>query len=44
MLKKIIKPTGFYKTKAKNIIETSKILVEKFGGKVPDNMEDLLKI
>jgi endonuclease-3 len=43
-VEKIIKPTGFYKTKAKNIIETSKILVEKFGGKVPDNMEDLLKL
>lgn len=43
-VEKIIKPTGFYKIKAKNIIETSKILVEKFGGKVPDNMEDLLKL
>jgi endonuclease-3 len=43
-VEKIIKPTGFYKIKAKNIIETAKILVEKFGGKVPDNMEDLLKL
>jgi len=43
-VEKIIKPTGFYKAKAKNIIETSKILVEKFAGKVPDNMEDLLKL
>lgn len=38
----IIKPTGFYHQKAKYIIETSKILVDRFKGKVPDNMNDLL--
>ena len=40
-LETIIHPCGFYKNKAKNIIATSRILVEKFGGKVPNNMEDL---
>lgn len=40
-LEKIIHPCGFYKTKAKNIIATSKILLEKFDGKVPNNMTDL---
>lgn len=40
-VEEIIKPSGFYHTKAKNIIETSKILVEKFNGKVPDSMDDL---
>lgn len=40
-LESIIHPCGFYKTKAKNIIATSKILLEKFDGKVPNNMTDL---
>ncbi len=40
----IIKPTGFYHQKAKYIIETSKILVERFNGKVPDDMNDLLSL
>lgn len=43
-VEKIIKPCGFYHTKAKNIIETSKILVEKFNGRVPDNMNDLITL
>ena len=40
-LENIIYPCGFYKTKAKNIIATSKILIEKYGGKVPESMKDL---
>ncbi|HOJ86943.1 MAG TPA: endonuclease III [Elusimicrobiales bacterium] len=43
-VEEIIKSSGFYKVKAKNIIETSRILAEKFGGKVPDTMEDLLTL
>ncbi|MEN3013526.1 MAG: endonuclease III [Endomicrobiia bacterium] len=39
-----IKSTGFYKMKAKNIINAAKMIKEKFNGKVPDNMEDLLKL
>ena len=35
---------GFYKNKATSIIETSKILLEKFNGEVPDNMEDLTSL
>lgn len=34
----------FAKNKTKNIIEACKILVEKFNGKVPDKMEDLLEL
>lgn len=37
----IIKPIGIYKNKAKNIIETSKILVNNFNGEVPSSREDL---
>lgn len=43
-VEKIIKSTGFYKQKTRYIIETSKIIVEKFNGKVPNTMEDLLKL
>ncbi len=39
-----IKSTGFYKMKAKNIINAAKIIKTKFAGKVPDNMEDLLTL
>jgi len=43
-LKSIIKPTGFFRNKAANIIACCKMIVEKFNGRVPDNMEDLLKL
>lgn len=32
---------GFYKNKAKNILETSKILIEQFNGEVPSDLEML---
>jgi len=41
---KEIHSTGFYKNKAKNITNAAKILVKDFGGKVPDEMEDLLRL
>ena len=40
-LKEYIKTIGLYNNKAKNIMLLSKELVEKFGGKVPENREDL---
>lgn len=40
----IIKPCGFYRTKGKNIIASSKKIISDFGGKVPDNMDDLLSL
>lgn len=40
-LKKYIKSIGLYRTKAKNIVKTCKILIEKFNSKVPDNREAL---
>lgn len=39
-----IKSAGFYRNKAKNIIETSKRIIEVYGGEVPDTMEDLLTL
>lgn len=43
-LEKDIYSTGFYKNKAKNIKNLSDILVETFGGEVPDSMEDLITL
>ena len=40
-LEELIRTTGFYKNKAKSIQECSKTLVEKHGGKVPKNLEEL---
>lgn len=43
-IEELIHSTGFYKNKAKNIKAMSISLVEKFGGVVPDNMEDLTSL
>ena len=40
----IIHPTGFFHTKARHIIETSRVLVRDFGGRVPGTMEELLTL
>jgi endonuclease-3 len=39
-----IYPAGFYRNKAKVIKEISRRLVEDFNGKVPDNIDQLLKL
>lgn len=36
-----IRSCGFYNTKAKDLVECAKILLEKHGGKVPATMEEL---
>ena len=41
---KDIKPTGFYHTKAKNIIACTKALVDRFGGEVPRSLEELTSL
>ncbi|MDH7603039.1 MAG: endonuclease III [Armatimonadota bacterium] len=43
-LEEIIKPTGFFHNKAKAIIESAQVIVEQYGGKVPDTVEELTKI
>lgn len=40
-LEKIVHPCGFYKNKAKNMKACSQMILDKFNGNVPDNMEDL---
>jgi len=39
-----IRPTGFFRQKTKALRGTMKILVEDYGGRVPDRMEDLLRL
>ncbi len=39
---KLIYPAGFYNTKAKNILEVSQILINKWAGKVPSEKEALM--
>ncbi|MCK4808535.1 MAG: endonuclease III [Candidatus Aenigmarchaeota archaeon] len=41
---KDIRSTGFYRNKAKNIINASKMILNDFKGKVPDTMENLIKL
>lgn len=43
-IQKLIYPVGFYRNKAKVLKEMSKTIIEKFNGKVPDNIDELLSI
>ena len=43
-LEQDIRPTGFYRNKAKNIRGAAKKIIEDFGGKVPATMDELLTI
>ena len=43
-IEKIISSIGMYKVKAKNVIGISKGLVERFGGTVPHNKEELINL
>ena len=39
-----IHSTGFFRAKAKDIVAAAKMMVEQYDGKVPDTMEELLKL
>nr|MBE6544523.1 endonuclease III [Oscillospiraceae bacterium] len=43
-IEEIIKPCGLYRMKADNIKAASEMLITDFGGSLPDNMDDLLKL
>lgn len=43
-LENIIRSAGFFRNKAKNIINSAKIVLEKYGGEVPSTMEKLLEL
>lgn len=40
---KTVYPVGFYNTKARNILDISRLLIEKYNSHVPDTIEELLK-
>ncbi len=44
MIRKAIRPSGFYKNKTKTIIKVSKQLLEKYNGKVPKSKQELLRL
>jgi endonuclease-3 len=43
-VEKIIKSIGFYHVKSKRIIEVAKIIDSKYGGNVPDNLDELIEL
>ena len=43
-LEEDIRPTGFFRNKAKSLKNCGAALVEQHGGKVPDNMEELVRL
>ena len=43
-LMEVVKPCGLYRVKATDIKKCANVLVEQYGGKVPDEMDELLKL
>lgn len=43
-IEELIRPTGFFRNKAKNIKNSSRILIEKYKGNVPDSLDELIKL
>ena len=43
-IEKLIYPVSFYRNKAVFVRETSRVLVDKFGGRVPDTLEELITL
>jgi endonuclease III len=43
-LEQDIRPTGFYRNKARNIKGAATMLLERFGGVLPKTMEDMIKL
>jgi endonuclease-3 len=43
-LEKDVRPTGFYRNKARNIKQTGRMLVEKFNSRVPRTMEKMMEL
>jgi endonuclease III len=43
-VEQLIKTTGFYRSKTKNIIGAARVLVDKFHGQVPKTMDEMLEL
>ena len=42
-VEELVRPCGFFRMKAQNIIDASRMLITDFGGKMPQEMEQLLR-
>ena len=43
-VEELIHSTGFFRAKARDIVAASRMLLDEYGGVVPDTMEDLLRL
>ena len=43
-LESILRPAGFYRQKAKRIKEVARVILERYGGEVPKELDELLKL
>ena len=43
-LEEIIKPCGYFRAKAKHIVESAQILIDDYGGEVPSDFDELIKL
>ncbi|MGI5971890.1 MAG: endonuclease III [Oscillospiraceae bacterium] len=43
-MEELVRSCGFYHTKARDIIDAAAILIRDYGGRVPDSMDELLKL
>ena len=43
-LERLIKSCGFFRTKARNLMGASRILIERYGGRVPSTIDELLEL
>lgn len=43
-VERYVHSTGFFRAKARDIVLASQMLLREYGGKVPNNMEDLLRL
>lgn len=43
-IERLIYPAGFYRTKARNLLRTCRLLIERHGGRVPRDLDELLTL
>jgi endonuclease-3 len=43
-IENLIYPVGFFRTKSRRIPELARLLIDKYNGKVPDSLDELLKL
>lgn len=44
LLERLIRPTGYFRSKARHIRECARAIVERYGGRVPDSIEALVEL